>query len=188
MKPATKQAIFLGGLAILMAVPMVLYFQLHVGTWDIWYLNAIPLWAIFGLTVLLVKRPKLVNVARWVVAWYLSYWLLYDFTWWGITAALAPGTIAWTTPFYFDIIVPQPRMWFFLLVSIAGFALSVAAIATKQATWTKLAPFIMYLFYVYGLGGYTQYFGQVADSIYMAWSLVLIPAIIILFLHARRII
>jgi len=182
-----KLAVFFAGLAVLMAIPMMLYFQLHVGSWDIWYLNVLPLWVILGIMYLLHGKIHAVDTAKWVVSWYLGYWLLYDFTWWGITAAASPGSVTWTTPFYFDIIVRQPQMWLFLLVAVTGFVLSVMLLATKNVTWTKLAPYIIYLVYVYALGGFTQYVGPVSDLIYVLWSLVLVPVAVIGFMNSYKV-
>jgi hypothetical protein len=179
-------AIFLIVLSALMAVPMMMMLQLHVYGWDIMYLNVIPIWVIFGITCLL-QKPSKMALSRWIVFWYLSYWLFYDFTWWGITSIAAPDTIGWNATFYFDIIVRDPPMWFFLSVAIVGFLLAITLLQIKRIKSIHLLPYILYLIYVYGIGGYAQYINDVDDSAFIVWSVVFIPIIMIAFIYTQKI-
>jgi len=183
----TKVAVFLAGLAILMAVPMVMLLQLGISSWDIWYLNVIPLWVIGGMAWVL-RRTKLLAMAKWVVWWYLGYWLFYDWTWWTIAAGVDPGAFSLSAEFYFDIIVHRPHMWFFLTIAVLGFALGLVLLLNKQRlTWGKLLPYIMYLVYVYGLGSVALHVA-LSPSVYIGWSVCWVPVLVVAFAKSWRLI
>lgn len=172
--------VVLAGFAILLAIPMTLRFGLgwdlywaNTGNiftdWSIYYLDFLPAWIITS-ALLLSGNLTFYNLAKWIVVFFLGYWLLYDWTWWMIVAGVDPGGFSWIDPFYFDIIVKEPRMWFFLIISVIGFLLSLLVLKLKDS-WYSLLPFVLYLVYIYALGGITEVM-PVEDSFYVAWSVI----------------
>lgn len=167
----------------LLAVPMCLKLQLGMDgsawywantgniftDWSVWYLNIIPLWVIVS-SLWMGGKLQPYKLAKWVVVFYLGYWLFYDFCWWAIVGAMKPESFAWDKPFYFAIIVPDPPMWFFLLISIIGACLSVLLLYLHDS-WLNLIPFVIWIGYVYGIGGIAEV-AVVEPWMYLAWSIV----------------
>lgn len=189
IKRAYRIPIILAVLSILLAIPMCLRDQLHMEypawywansgniftDWSIYYLDFIPFWVIFSV-VWLSPRPSFLFLVKWFVFFMLGYWLFYDWTWWFLVLAISPGMFSWTAPFYFDIIIHDSPMWFFLVMSIVGFLLSLLMMsAIKRSPWFML-PFIVYLGYIYGLGGITEVM-NVEAWFYIAWSAIFLPLI-----------
>jgi hypothetical protein len=147
--------------------------------WSIYYLNFLPIWVIIS-SLWLLNRLSLLNIVKWTVFFYLGYWLFYDWVWWFLVMQVDPASFSWGAVFYFDIIIPRPQMWFFLLVAIVGFFLSILLLQLEEDSYRNLVPFILYLVYVYLPG----VFGEVLfidDYFYLIWSLVFIPLILVSF-------
>jgi len=197
LKTGTKFIVSFAVFSILMAIPLLLrdqlkyeypvYYWANSGNiftdWGIYYLDFIPAWFVISLLWVTGSITPF-RIAKWFVVFFLGFWLFYDWFWWGAVIAVDPASFSWTAPFYFDILVPGTPMWVFLLASIAGAVLALY-VARTSTNWTNLVPFIMYLVFIYGLGGITQ---VVAMDImfYWFWDLVFIVALIVAIPLARR--
>lgn len=187
-------------LAAIMAIPMVMLFQLDMGgpewywattgniftDWAIYYLNILPLWIIFAAIWLSSPDASIsylgFKFAKWIVIFYLVYWLAYDWAWWGITY-FATGTFDWNQVFYFTIIIPDTPMWFFFVISILGGIFGY--LATRINRPLEVIPFIIWLVYIYLLGGIEEVI-DVDITGHVVYSCLFIPAIIITFIISTR--
>lgn len=197
LKNGTKFTVSFAVFSILMAIPLLLrdqlqfeypaYYWANSGNiftdWGIYYLDFIPAWFIISL-LWVTGAITPFRLAKWMIVFFLGFWLFYDWFWWGAVIAVDPASFSWVAPFYFDILVPGTPMWLFLLVSIGGAALALH-VARSATNVTNLVPFAMYLVFIYGLGGITQVMAM--DILfYWTWDLVFVIAIVVAFPLARR--
>lgn len=193
MKTTWKILAMLVGLAILLAITSAL--QSAFGNslawtttgdpftdWQVYYLDFIPTWIIL-CAVWITPKPSAFKAMKWILAFFCGYWLFYDWIWWSVEAVAKPGSFSWSMPFYFNIVVPGTPMWFFLMIAIAGFMLSIVLLE-KARTWKHLIPFILYLAWIYGIGGIALVIPTLPLIAYEIWSAIFIPVIAIAFIVA----
>lgn len=156
-----KCIIILAGFSTLLAIPICLqlalgwvgpeYYWANSGNiftdWSIYYLDFLPVWFIFSILWLAGKLTSF-NLAKWLVFFYLGYWLFYDWAWQFIVIVNNPTEFSWSSPFYFAILIDDPPMWLFLVMAITGFLLSLLLLHVKDKP-RNLLPFIAYLGLIY---------------------------------------
>lgn len=150
--------------------------------WGFIYLNFIPIWFIFSIVWITGLGWR--RFVKYMIMFYLGYWLFYDWTWWFLVESFKPNDFAWIKTFYFDIIIPNPPYWFFFLVSLTGGLLSIY-VAYKVRELRQLVPFVLYLVYIYGLGAITE-ITPMPLAFYQAWSFIFVPMLLVIFLLTRK--
>jgi len=191
-KYEVKILVIFGAFAIVLAIPATLLFALDMDgpefywansgniftDWSVYYLDFLP--ACFILSVLwLTNKLTFYNASKFFVFFFLSFWFFYDWAWWFIVILNDFSQFTWYMPFYFDIIIEGPPMWFFLMMSILGIVMSVLLLKMRDR-WRSLFPFILYLIYVYALGGITEVI-EIDTFFYWLWSIAFIPLIAVSF-------
>lgn len=195
-RPNIELLVIFSGFAVLLAIPMTLYFGLGwtypdhywaitgnpFGDWGIYYLDFLPTYII--ITVL-YERHNLTfyTLAKWLVVFMLGYWLFYDWTWQLLMGIFGKG-VSMKSPFYFDIVIKAPPMFFFLIMAGIGFLMSLLLLALADSWW-NIGFCVVYLIWVYGLGTVTAV-TRMPDSFYIGWSVVMLPLLVIAFLLANN--
>lgn len=188
--------VIFSGFAVLLSIPMTLYFGLHwtypdhywavtgnpFADWGVYILILIP--GYFVVIALILSHDLTpYNLAKWLVDFYLGYWLFYDWTWQLLVSLFGNG-FSLKSPFYFDIIIKSPPMWLFLTMAVIGFLMSLLMLKLVDSWW-NVGFFTLYLVYVYGLGAVTQVM-PMPDTFYIDWSVVMLLLLGITFLWANK--
>jgi hypothetical protein len=198
--PATYKApVVIAGFTILLAIPLAMLLALHMTypawywartgnvftDWGIWVLDILPAWICISVAWLGSRAVKWMAFKLYIF-YLLAGWLLYDWVWWFIVGVATPASFSWTAPFYFDILMKDPPMWLFLCVAVLGLVVAVVEWQrTRGKDHSKITPFILYLIFMYGLGGVTQ-ITPVPAWFYAAWDFTWVIIIGMAIVAGRR--
>jgi len=168
MKTSTLFGTFTAGLLVLMAIPMVMLLALNMSgpewywadtgnvftDWSIWYTVFLPFYIIAFATAFISRKHLKFRIAKNEIFFWLFAWGFYDWCWQAIVGMVQPPW-SWTAIYYFDIWWHPTQYWLFFVAAMAGLGMGVYEMRVAKKP-KQLLPFLLWLAWVYGMGGVTQ--------------------------------